>query len=198
MSAAVDIADWPAHSPLPAWHTDATAASEYSQLVQLDGSALYVERDQYPALPWHLGELVQSAWRNIYTGGLFQARELRPLSKHHGYPSLIESGNQPWPDSIGLWWNERFVIEHWLRVDHLPVTVQMQWFAFELAYRRRCWAELQVSRHRDRFERDSLQRAIQAAEQAARQFAIDHTLPPLPDGRVQATPQGVVVQYGLW
>lgn len=198
MNGLTDVSRWPVYSPLPAWHTEAAAASDYSQRVQLDGPALYVGRDAYPPLPWTFSELVPSAWRNSYTGGLFQVGELRYVSEHHPYPSLVEAGGQRWPASIGLWWNQRFVIEHWLRVDHLPVAVQLQWFALELGYHRRRLAEVQISRHRERFDVEAIQRAIQAAERAARQFAIEHTLPLLPDECVRVTPQGLAVQSGLW
>lgn len=98
------------------WHTAAALASDPAQRVQLDGPALYIGRDDYPALPWTIGELVPSAWRNIYTGGLFQVRELRILNCYQAYPSLVKAGEERWRASIGLWWNQRFVIEHWLRV----------------------------------------------------------------------------------
>ena len=198
MSGAVDVSHWPVYSLLPAWHTAAALASDQAQRVQLDGPALYIGRDDYPALPWTFGDLVPSAWRNIYTGGLFQVGALRPLSKHQAYPCPVKAGEEHWPSSIGLWWNKRFVIEHWLRVDHLPVAVQMQWFAFELTYHRRRLAEMQASRHRDRFDIEAAGHSLDAAEQAARRFAAQYALQPLPDERLEFTPLGPVVQVGFW
>jgi hypothetical protein len=186
----------PVYSLIPADHTDPAALSDLAQRRWRDSPEIYTARDKYPALPWKMNELAPSQWRNIFTGGLFQVTELKSVRRHHVYPEPIDATRPI--GALGLWWNARFVIEDWARVDQLPLAVQMKWYAFELTYHRRRWSELQVSRHADRFDHDAARLALRSAELAARQFAEQHALPPPPIALVRATPVGPAMQYGFW
>ena len=188
----------PVYSSIPAVHAEPVALIDLAQRLWCEPPELYTARDEYPALPWKMIELSPSQWRNLFTGSLFQVTELKSIRQHHAYPEPIDVTRSRGSLSIGLWWNARFVIEDWVRVDHLPLAVQLKWYEFELAYRRRRWSEMQVSRHRDRFDLEAAQQDLHAAEMAARQFAGQHALPPPPNAQVRATPAGPAVQYGFW
>jgi len=188
----------PVYSYIPAVHTEPVAVIDLAQRLWRDSPEVYTARNEYPALPWKMIELSPSQWRNLFTGSLFQVTELKSVRQHHAYPEPIDASRSVGALSIGLWWNARFVIEDWVRVDHLPLAVQLKWYEFELTYRRRRWSEMQVSCHRDRFDLEAAQQDLHVAEMAARQFAGLHALPPPPNAQVRATPAGPAVQYGFW
>lgn len=93
------------------------------------------KRDKYPALPWSMEELVGSDWRNIYI--CKRERALRIGYDHWKRPCLVSSDHDPGQRevvlSLGLWWNERYVLEHEVRVDTLPPEIEMQYALDELA-----------------------------------------------------------------
>jgi hypothetical protein len=75
---------------------------------------------------------------------------------------------------LGVWVDERFCIEHWVRVDHLPSDSQLAWFAIDLKYRNlrleRFYAESLVSRA-------EVQEELASVTEQMRLFAERHELP---------------------
>lgn len=109
-------------------------------------------RETYPPLPWTVGELTGTLWRNIHTGRLLRlsATEEELLAQdclvnlRHADPSWPD-GFERWSDvpvwlraslGLGFWWDGRYILEHDVRVDRLPAEAQLRWCAFQLAHER--------------------------------------------------------------
>jgi hypothetical protein len=111
-----------------------------------------VQREDYPALPWTMDAIVPSTWINIHTGIEMRVGDVLP--DRFGYPIPVEAGtvferDQRFFDRLGLglgfWTYSRFVIEHWVRVDHLPPDARVRWFGVEIASIRRKIAQSRSS-----------------------------------------------------
>jgi hypothetical protein len=128
-----DGRDYPVHSPLPSHHTD---PSEMRKIAREHQARHLPDRRECPPLPWTMRELVGSGWCNVYTGGY--ARVLALVEDCSGEPLLQNCEGVGWNHiGLGLWWKDRYVVENWARVDHLPPGVRLAWFAEELEHRRR-------------------------------------------------------------
>lgn len=137
-------------------------------------------RDEYSLLPWTMDELPGTAWRNVHTFSLEIIKEIR--ENKWGKPG---PDPDPWINSmfsIGLWANDRFVIGHYVRVDHLPATIQMQWHIAAIARQGREVAQArdalrqQKNRYRKRHVQYTLDQLTQASQHAT-EFATLHHLP---------------------
>ncbi len=82
-------------------------------------------RASYPLWPWAIEELNNSAWRCLHSGAI---KLVRLTSERDGKPVLDAKG------ILGSWVDGHFVIEHWIRVDHLAPNIQLMWFSVEIAY----------------------------------------------------------------
>ena len=129
-------------------------------------------RDDYPALPWTMEELVGSDWRNVYTGG--RERVLRIGHDRWKRPCLVTDFHDYEPEqevvlSLGLWWtDERYVIENEIRVDTLPPETEME------------YALRQLARLAGNLEHNKMawfREEVDAAEEYVRSFAQKHNLP---------------------
>ena len=124
----------PIYSPHPAEPRDPARviASAQRQKKGLKASR------SYPSLPWTLEELPGTTWRHV-PGGL-PMRIDRIGTDEEGKPMPIPSEEIIHPGEflpeLGCWWNDRFCIESWVRVDHLPPAVQLEWVRSEIAHRR--------------------------------------------------------------
>ena len=78
---------------------------------------------------------------------------------------------------LGCWWNDRFCIEHWVRVDHLPPAIQLAWFRTEIAHRRAQTMLVCL----DWLARKHAEEEAAVALRLARAFAEQHGLPLSPD-----------------
>ena len=137
-------------------------------------------RDEYPILPWTMDQLPGTAWRNLHTFSLETIQEIR--ENKWGKPG---PDPDPWINSmfsIGLWCNNRFVIGHYVRVDHLPATIQMEWHIAAVirqgteAARAQDALQQRKSTYTKRHVRYTLDQLSQA-NQHAREFATLHHLP---------------------
>jgi hypothetical protein len=108
-------------------------------------------RDDYPTLPWTMQALREAQLRNIHTGSLVQLSN-RVQADGWGNPHLVEDRpwvgwndeRRPYLSSVGIWWSYgRYLLEHWVRVDHWVPAEQLPWFAKQIAYHRD-----QIARHR--------------------------------------------------
>lgn len=85
----------------------------------------------YSILPWSLEELPGTSWRNAHTAKVVSVQRL-------GENRWGEIGPDPWASggmfSIGLWRDGQFCIEHWVRVDHLPAEMQIEWAKEHVAH----------------------------------------------------------------
>jgi hypothetical protein len=82
-------------------------------------------RPHYPAWPWEVEELTNTAWRNAQSGKLLY---VRLPTVYRGKPILDPNM------VIGFWAEGRLLVEDWARVDHLPLGTQLQWYGAEIAY----------------------------------------------------------------
>lgn len=137
-------------------------------------------RDEYSILPWTMDELPGTAWRNLHTFSVETIQEIR--ENKWGKPG---PDPDPWINSmfsIGLWSNDRFVIGHYVRVDHLSITTQMQWHIAAIARestevaRAQDDLQQQKSTYRKRRLQYRLDQLAQASQHAM-QFATLHHLP---------------------
>jgi len=99
--------------------------AEISALVEQYQRKREPSREHYPILPWTMDELPGTTWRNPYTAGSVTIHEIR--ENRAGKPG---PDPDPWINAmfaIGLWWGDRFVIDCWVRVDHLSIETQMEW-----------------------------------------------------------------------
>lgn len=176
----------PIYSPLPGDPT-----STYEQICEsydLLGKASSLSRESYPALPWILETLVGTTWRHIQRGDIQIIHHLDV--NHFGRPILCaastENTSTPAALPIGFWSGGRYVIEHWVRVDHLRKEVQLHWYAVALAWLRGQIAlcEQKIAEYQlDRVNRElhlHMQKAyqfqLQVAEGHMRDFAARHHL----------------------
>ena len=137
-------------------------------------------RDEYPILPWTMDQLPGTAWRNLYTFGLETIHEIRENRDGKLGPDPDIYINSMF--SIGLWANARFVIGHYVRVDHLPPTIQMQWHMSRLSYQARQATKARdtLQKQKSAYTKRDLQYRLDQLTQAsqhARAFATLHRLP---------------------
>jgi hypothetical protein len=130
-------------------------------------------RANYHVLPWALETLLGTTWCHILTG---EHKSISGFVREPGgnwYPAGNDDANTY--GYIGFWDEERFYIENWIRVDHMPPSAQLAWFCVEIASLRS-----EINRSEDSYS------AIYAAEQQeklamtirqARKIAKDHHLP---------------------
>lgn len=79
--------------------------------------------DEYPVLPWTMADLPGTSWRNVHTAHLVVVQEIG----ENGFGRMGPDPGEGSLFSIGLWRGDRFCIEHWVRVDHLPPAEQIAW-----------------------------------------------------------------------
>lgn len=117
----------PIYSPIPSYFdsNDQVLVAHYT-------GKIYRSRDLYPALDWSLEELPGTLWRNIHSGvrvfigGLSQSDEGPIPIPVYSY-TLFE-------EQFGFWEDGHFIIEDWVRVDHLAPHIELNWFGVELKY----------------------------------------------------------------
>ena len=116
----------PLYGRYPAHHSD---PSEILAIVQQNYHDIRhrqeLPRDEYPILPWAMHQLPGTTWRNVHTTTLTTVQEVRENKWEKPGPDPDPCINAMF--SIGLWSNDRFVIGHWVRVDHLSIETQMNW-----------------------------------------------------------------------
>ena len=105
-------------------------------------------RDRYPDYPLDMHALIGSTWRNLYTAEEIQVGPIR--ADGWGHPHLCEPPSDIHENpchlhlsSIGIWTGSRFVVEHWIRVDHWTPAEVFPWCVVAVAYHRDCVAEAQ-------------------------------------------------------
>lgn len=91
----------------------------------------FTSRDLYPPLPWVMADLPGTTWRNVYVRRATTIKGIRANRCGELGPDPDECINAMF--EIGLWWGDRFVIDHWVRVDHLNIEAQMDWHLAEVA-----------------------------------------------------------------
>ncbi len=147
-------------------------------------------RECYPALPWCMEELVGTTWRNIHTG---EAQTVHHLGiNRFGKPVLCAApANPPVPfgqnlEVIGFWSGDRYLVEDWVRVDHISEEAQLCWFGVEQAWlsRQVTFCEGKIAEYRWDTTNRNLQKRMQKeyqlqlrrAELRMREFADRHHL----------------------
>ncbi|HZU03706.1 MAG TPA: methyltransferase [Ktedonobacteraceae bacterium] len=173
----------PLYSPLP-------SGASYEQLFANYEEISAQPRDCYPALPWCMEVLVGTIWRNIHTG---EAQTVHHLGMNRfGKPVLCAAPANPAApfgqdlEIIGFWSGDRYIVEHWVRVDHQSEEAQLCWFGVELAWlsRQILFCEDKIAEYRwDTTNRNLQKRAkkdyqlrLQEAEARMREFADRHHL----------------------
>jgi hypothetical protein len=171
----------PIFSYLPPFHQD---PQEVLALVPRNMIACITLRPSYPAWPWAVEELDRTAWRCLHSGSL---KLVHRTTERDGQPVLDAQG------ILGFWADTRFVVEAWLRVDHLPPDTQLSWFGVEITYWRsqverwtqypdawqHAYAPFTACVKNPKTHREALQQARQEVDRAlrrARAFAACHKL----------------------
>lgn len=208
----------PLYSPLPAEHDDPWTLIEATRQQHAWPYWAPAERDGYPALPWALEELPGTAWRALYTGEGVWVDHLEPKEvyrKRAPGPLIPMAAARPGDEAlsvqfareahIGFYDDGRFVIEHWVRVDHLTAETQLEWYGVEIADRQctirllrqrlsemeaapervSCYAANRNSCRRDiKFEQERLEGALALARGFADEHGLDLTPAMLNDWRM--------------
>jgi hypothetical protein len=101
--------------------------------------------DNYLPLPWTMQDLVGANWRNVHTGSLAMASPLQRNPAGELQLTTQLPGGYPWP--LGHWYSHLYVVEHWLRVDHLSLEEQLVWFGFRVGWLREkiVWEKQQLT-----------------------------------------------------
>ncbi len=130
------IEDTPVYSPFAGddASTPERAAAIYHEVCVQRGWP----RKTYPMLPWSMRQLVGTTWRNVHTGSLAQVVAIQ--QDRWDNPVLSYKSEHSWGElrwQLGLFWEDesdlgRYVVEHWVRVDQLPLEDQLRWFEFHL------------------------------------------------------------------
>ncbi|HMM25491.1 MAG TPA: hypothetical protein PKA36_11930 [Pseudoxanthomonas mexicana] len=90
-------------------------------------------RASAPALPWRAEDLIGTTWRGTVTGTVDRVVAWEPDA--HGDYQLVtqtEFGISPW--HLGVWEDDRYVVDNAVRVDHLAPDRLVQWLGVELAF----------------------------------------------------------------
>lgn len=165
----------PNYSPHPAEPRDPGQVIEDAQRQKKGPEASLL----YPLLPWSLEDLPGTTWRHLPSGLPMRIDCIG--TDEDGRPLPIPGAEIVGPDEylpdLGSWWNDRFCIEHWVRVDHLPPPIQLAWFGIEIAHRRAWAAQLD----RDWFNQKYAQQDLAVVIRLARAFAGQHGLSLPPD-----------------
>lgn len=173
------------YSPLPC-----DPSLSYEELYASYEETLAASRECYLALPWCMEGLVGTTWRNIHTG---EAKSVHHLGTNRfGRPVLCAApATPPVPcgqnlEIIGFWSGDRYLVEEWVRVDHISEEAQLCWFGVELAWLRRqvTLCESKVAEYRwdttnrnlQKRVRQEYQFQLQRAEASMRDFAARHDL----------------------
>ncbi len=167
----------PIYSFLPPYHDH---PQQVLDLVPDNMLECIQNRASYPVWPWAVEELNNSAWRCLRSGAI---KLVRLTTERDGKPVMDAKG------ILGCWANNQYVVEHWVRVDHLSLNTQLMWFGVEIAYWRaqsRWWTDGPKAWLRDpsyaqspKLCRAQVKRAQQQTELAlrrARAFAACHKL----------------------
>ncbi len=86
----------------------------------------HTSRDLYLPLPWMMADLPGTTWRNAHSLQTTTVEKIRANCRGKLGPDPDEYINSMF--SLGLWLGEdRFVIDHWIRIDHLGAVAQMDW-----------------------------------------------------------------------
>src|SRR5229473_4733218 len=117
----------PVYSPHPFETSDPEQVIEAAQSQKMDLEASIA----YPLLPWTLEDLPGTTWRHLPSG--LPMRVDRIGIDEDGRPMPVPAdeivGPGEYLPDLGSWRNDRFCIEHWVRVDHLPPAIQLAWFS---------------------------------------------------------------------
>lgn len=87
----------------------------------------------YILLPWPLEALPGTTWCNINNGGRIQISRIG--TNRWGNSEPISESNED--GFLGVWREDKFCIDHWVRIDHLPSSCQLAWFCYQIDYLRR-------------------------------------------------------------
>jgi hypothetical protein len=115
------------YSPLPSYFE-----TNEEVLIAYYTGKIYRNPLLYPALAWSLEEISGTTWRNIHSGasvfigGLSQSDEGPVPIPVYAYPLFEEQ--------FGFWQGGRYIVEDWVRVDHLAPQIELSWFGVELKY----------------------------------------------------------------
>jgi hypothetical protein len=113
----------PIYSFLPPYHD---CPQQVLDLVPDNMLECIKNRASYPVWPWAVEELNNSAWRCLRSGAI---KLVRLTTEQDGKPVLDAKS------ILGCWTSQdRFVVEHWVRTDHLSAATQLMWFGVEIAY----------------------------------------------------------------
>lgn len=90
---------------------------------------LFRHNRHYVQTEWTLPDLVGSVWLNCWTLSTLMNRRL--YYTRFGYPNLAEDENLGWSLGLGCWRKDAnhqdyYEIEHWFRIDHLPIAEQYE------------------------------------------------------------------------
>jgi hypothetical protein len=125
--------DIPVYSGLPVNAVSPTEAAE------MFNRPTFFDSSTYPMLPWRLGELIGTTWINLQT---YETAEVYAIQEDsQGKPRIYYT--EQLDDRTGIVrsmirYDEegRCVIDRWVRIDHLPVQAQLEWYLAAIAHHR--------------------------------------------------------------
>lgn len=128
-------------------------------------------RNNYRTLPWSLEDLSGTTWCNVYTGEHKHIVQIIINRQNKKIPVAEEDrAERSFYTPIGFWAENRFYIEDWVRVDHLPPSVQLAWLLVEIDY-----LNQRINSSDMQFDSDQEEQAV--AIQRARALARENNLP---------------------
>ena len=163
--------------------------ASYEQVCSLS-EQICIQRDAYTALPWVMESLVGTTWRNISTG---ESQVVHHIGVNRfKKPVLCKAPVQTkkpggaFLECIGFWSDNRYIVEHWVRVDHLKPLTQVYWFGLQLGWLRKQIALYErkieeyrrdpTNRHLCEREKQNCFTQLQEAEHHLRTFSATHHL----------------------
>ena len=100
---------------------------------------------QYILLPWALENLPDTTWRNVWTHDSYTVHKVQ---KNNWGELGPDPGDNAGMFPIGLWREDRFCIEHWIRVDHLSPDAQIDWAVERVAHCQKQLANIRKQRNK--------------------------------------------------
>lgn len=103
---------------------DANRKAYVEALRTRSGRSHHYERENALDSTWDMESLIHSVWVNVYT---FSVVQVTGVSQDRADKPELRIGEK-WHQHIGLWWDDRYVIDNYNRVDHLSEDLRRLWY----------------------------------------------------------------------
>ncbi len=128
---------------IPAWRKESRRRTLEHHRAQSQGKPTRTREEEIQdlvPLPWQAEDLIGTTWVNVWTGHIntviayeVPAPKWRP---DEGKALIFDSpfNGDSFKDTLGFWMYDRYIIEHWLRYDHLTPQGKLEWMCLGISH----------------------------------------------------------------